>query len=243
MSIFPIGRKARDQKALSSANQAGGTVTIRSKNKISNPNNPGQTLGRGSQVIVRQTPSLKMDKPTITPGATHVHVNKQTSEKYTPGDFQEKVRDRQTTEALGKSLGEDPGKTRLRMKAQGEGKTSYKAGGVDEYAGRMAKKTSYSTTVTKDPDTKKLGASHVVMKKSTDVIPVAPVRKEGPGKSHSSIAIQRSSGSDKHGRPQNYMSLNRTNKAGVKKSVFKVKTFTPGSKGRTGSTILPRRKY
>lgn len=242
MSIFPIGRKAKDQKALAAANTSGGTVTIRSKNRITNPVNPAKTLGRGSKVIVRNTPSLKIDKPTVTPGASHVNVTKQTSQIYKPGDFQGKVHDRPTTETLGRSMGENPSKTRLRMKAQGEGRTSYKtASGKEEYAGRIEKKTSYSTSISKDPDTKRMGGSQVINRKSIDVSnPVAP-KKTLSG--HTSFAIQRSSGVDKKGRSQNYNNVNMINKRGEKKTLIKIKTYTPGTKGRTGSTILPRKKY
>jgi hypothetical protein len=244
MPLFPIGRKAKDQKALAAANESGGTVTIRSKNKITNPKNPAQTLGRGSTVTIARNPQMQVDKPTTIPGKTHIAIIRGTRDQYTPGDFQGKIQDRPTTPELGKSLGEDPGKTKLRMDAQASGETSYTtSGGKKEYSGRIEKKPTISTTITRDPDKTKMGKARIVMNKTVEVTRTAPDANSSSNKGRSGIAIQRSSGSNKQGKPQNYMSLNRVNKAGEKKTLLKVKTFTPGTKSRTGSTIIPRKKY
>lgn len=240
MGIFPITRKGKDQQALAQANQTGGAVTIKSRNKIANPNNPGQTLGRGSQVIVKKSPTMSVASPVSTPGKVSVGVEHKTSSNFVPGDFQNKRHDRSTSVALGRSMGEDPAKTHARMDAQAGGKTSYTtASGKKEYAGRIEHtSTPHLKTESTGPGGSP-GKSTLKANSSTTVIASNPQSAKNRG-GHAGIALQRSAGENSQGHPQNYMSLNHVNKQGEKKTILKMKTFTPGTKGRTGSQAMKR---
>lgn len=228
--IFPIGRKAKDLRDLKNANASGGSVVIRSKNKIVNPSNPSQTLGRGSTVTIAKKPVVTMDKPTVTPGAKHTTVKKETTERYVPGDFQKQVHDRPTkgNEGVFKAMGESPKKTAQRDVAQSQKKVDYTTdSGKKEYSGRIAKSTTYTPTTTKDPDKVEQGKMRVAMKKTVDVKPVAPAQSKKTGSSggRSGLIIHRSAGTNNQGRPQNYKSL----ELGGKKLV-KVRAYTPRTK-------------
>jgi len=139
MPVYPISRKAKDQKGLESI-QGGGSYTVRSRNKVANPTKPTEMMTRGSvvsvkpksEVITKQGPP----SPTTYRSAT-INVPK---EKFVAGDFQKGVKDRPTTMALGKQLKEDPAKTSARMDAQSKGQTAYPGRkGQSEYSGRIEK--------------------------------------------------------------------------------------------------------
>lgn len=233
MPIFPIGRKAKDRKDLAAANQQGGTVTIRSRNKITNPVNPSQTLGRGSKVTITKRPEYSRDSDTVTPGK--VNVTKTTRKEYTPGDMNEgRINDRRTTPELGKQLRENPAKTRTRIGAQDAGQTEYLHKGKREYSGRYRDVDSYETS--KEPDKVTPGKIHVAMKKDVSVEPMSTAPRPEKSSGGIGVTIRRSAGSDKKGRPQNYLNVEMG-----RKKVFRIKDFTPGSKGRTGKSL--RKKF
>lgn len=205
MPFPPIGRKAKDLRDLKNANASGGQVTIRSKNKITNPSNPSQTLGRGSTVTVTQRPVITQDKPKVTPGAKSTTVTR--TDSFVPGDMSENKRiDRPTTPELGKSFRENPAKTQQRIGAQAKKETSYTTpSGKKEYSGRI--KSTYEAKTTKAPDTIEAGKIRMSMKKNVDVVPVAPDKPKASSKGRSGIIIHRSAGTNNQGKPQNYRSL------------------------------------
>lgn len=229
MSLFPIGRKAKDLRDLERAKKSGGSVTIRSKGKITNPTNPAQSLGRGSTVTYTKTPVMKKDPDTVIPGKHSVSVNKGERVIYQPGDFnQGKVHDRPTTPELGKSLGENPEKTSRRIESQKSGETDYDAGGGKrEYSGRTIKKPTTEYTVTKSPDRTKIG--NVSIGEKTDVTVEATASKSKSEKSggRSGLVTHVSAGTNRKGNPQNYRSF----ELGGKK-LFRVPVHTPGSMRR-----------
>ena len=134
MPVYPITRKAKDEKGLS-AIKGGGTYTVRSRNKVSHPTKPSQTLSRGSVVTVK--PKTETRTSPTTYKSVSIDVPK---EKFVAGDFQKSAKDRPTTMALGKQLKEHPAKTVARMDAQSKGQTSYPGRkGQSEYSGRIEK--------------------------------------------------------------------------------------------------------
>lgn len=227
---FIIGRRAKDAQAMQQAQQTGGSVTIRSKNKIANPTSPGRTLPRGSQVTYTKTPTVTKAPDTVTPGKRSVTVSKTTRDVYHPGDMQgNKVHDRPTTMALGKSMREAPAKTSQRMSAQSEGKTQYTTpSGKTEYSGRIEKRHTYETKVTKEPDRMKIGKVSMGQKTTASVIQPA-VKKPSDSRGHKGLIIHHSAGTNRQGKPQNFTSV----ELGGKK-LMKFKRATPGQ-GRSRS--------
>lgn len=134
MPTYPISRKKKDLKGLESI-KGGGAYMVRSRNKVKNPNNPNQTLSRGSVVTVKPKTETKTSPTTYK--SVSIDVPKQ---KFVPGDFQTGVKDRPTTMALGKQLKEAPAKTEARMNAQAKSQPSYIGrNGQSEYSGRFEK--------------------------------------------------------------------------------------------------------
>lgn len=196
-----LSRKAKDEKGLASIKN-GGDYVIRSKNKISNPTNPSQTLSRGSKVSVRTKSDLitkSSTSPTTYKSAT-IDVPKS---KFVPGDMQKDVKDRPTTMALGKQLREDPKKTATRMDAQSKGKISYAGGGKEEYSGRIQK--SYEPRKINVPVPGK-----TIVSKEKVITPVTTVKSPASQKENSkgvSFAVRRVAGVNNQGKGQNYKRL------------------------------------
>lgn len=164
MPVYPITRKAKDEKGLS-AIKGGGAYTVRSRNKVANPTNPSQTLSRGSVVTVK--PKTETNTSPTTYKSVSIDVPK---EKFVAGDFQKSAKDRPTTMALGKQLKENPAKTVARMDAQSKGQTSYPGRkGQSEYSGRIEK--SFEKKEIKMPVP---GKSETITKNVTTVKSPAP---------------------------------------------------------------------
>lgn len=139
MPVYPISRKAKDQKGLESI-QGGGSYTVRSRNKVANPTNPTKTLSRGSVVTVKPKSEVITKQGPPSPTTYRSATIDVPKSKFVAGDFQKGVKDRPTTMALGKQLNEDPKKTATRMDAQSKGQTSYPGRkGQSEYSGRIEK--------------------------------------------------------------------------------------------------------
>ena len=205
-----LSRKAKDEKGLASIKN-GGDYVIRSKNKISNPTNPSQTLSRGSKVSVR-TKSDVITKSSTSPTTYKSATIDVPKSKFVPGDMQKSVKDRPTTMALGKQLREDPKKTATRMDAQSKGKISYTGGGKEEYSGRIQK--SYEPRKINVPVPGKMSTS-----KETVITPVTTVKSPQTGNSKGvSFAVRRVAGVNNQGKGQNYKRLD----IGVGKKTIKL---------------------
>lgn len=184
-----LSRKQKDQRSLAAANESpnGGDVIIRSKGKIANPNNPTQTLSRGAQVSVRPRTETVKHPDINTPAQYEDRQVPHTKETFKPGDSNPKIKDRETTIALGKQLRENPEKTATRIKVQramGSGGTPEQAGAKrigdaiayshgkskDEYAGRMEKSTEMKTERVMTAPAKTIpGRSETISRKQTIV--------------------------------------------------------------------------
>ena len=131
-----LSRKAKDERGMASIAQ-GGDYKIRSKNKINNPNNPSQTLSRGSNVHVGMK-SETITKPGPMSPTTHEERPIDIPvKKFVPGSFHgNKPVDERTSMESGKVRHEHPAKTQMRIEAQKNQQTSYNFKGKEEYSGR-----------------------------------------------------------------------------------------------------------
>ncbi len=236
-----LTRRAKDKAGLE-AIQGGGSYTIKSRNKVANPNNPNDNLSRGSRVTVKNITESSKGTDTVTPGGTETRMVKSEKEIFTPGDRQEKVYKRNTTEPLGKSLKENTSKTAHRINFQEKMKTgatpesaggkrigdvaAYNYKGKVEHGGQYSRITEEKPVTTKLPPKITIGKTNTITKKQIDVAPPKDYGKSGGGLG---LRVRRVSGINNKGQGQNYKRLDLV--AGKKTlPIIKVKTGTRRTK-------------